>query len=175
MKRRDQAMELVLDLAGPMSPFESIESRDARENEVTADRPEWLFDGLLLFLRDHPDLPHPILWADADVVARQLLAHYKGHPDLVDRLVELLDEPAARESAIDALGDTGDPAAVSHLIGAARRHELNETELVSLACAFGDLGGPQARAALRAMRDDPDLPEPVFAEVELALERSAEP
>lgn len=166
-------MALVLDLGGPVGPFGSFERIDACANEVAAARPEWLLEGLLQLLGDGPVLPRSVSRANASVAVLQLLAHYRGTPGLVDRLAELLEVPAARETVIEALGETGDPAAVLHLVDAARRYALGRDELASLACAFGDLGGARARAALVAMRQAGDVPESVLSEITLALERSA--
>lgn len=169
---RDRALELLIALAHPLSPFESLESRDAAAKNATAGRPAWLLDGVLLVLTERPPLPHPVTWADADVSALEILAAYSGEPGLVDRLAALLDDPQTREIAIDALGQTGDPEAVGRLLDAGRRYELTESELTSLASALGDLGGADGRAALMEMQCSSNLPDAVRTEIALALDRS---
>lgn len=71
-----------------------------------------------------------------------------------------------------ALGNTGDPAAISPLRDVVldpARHPLVREHA---AWALGRIGGPRARLALESARHLSDLPEEVAAEVALALDRA---
>jgi HEAT repeat protein len=165
----DSFIDMLADLAGPLGPLGSFETREAEERRLTAGAPDDVFDGLLAVLRERPALPAGVAWEDVELEVVDLLGHFARRPDLTPRLVELLDIPHARPAAIDALGGTADPRAARALIDLYRRAELSEPEVVGLVAALGTLGGADATQLLERLRDDPSQPGAVRQEVDIAL------
>jgi len=168
---RARTLETLLELAGPLGPMGSIEAREARRGEVTSRAPDWLFDGLVSILTDRPDLPATVSWDDVELEIVDLLGALSARPDLLARLVPLLDRPSARRTVIEALGPIGDPHAVKDLERMYDRGQLDADELTRLANSLGEIGGDAAAALLHRIATRNNLPPEARAEVDLALER----
>jgi HEAT repeat protein len=168
---RARTLETLFELAGPLGPMGSIEAREARRREVASGAPDWLLDGLVSILTDRPDLPAPVSWDDVEFEIVDLLGAFPAQPDLLARLVPLLDRPSARRTVIEALGPIGDPRAVKDLERMYDRGQLDADELTRLAGSLGEIGGDAAAALLRRIAARNNLPPEARAEVDLALER----
>ena len=168
---RAQTLEILLELAGPLGPGGSIEAREARRREVTSGAPDWLLDGLVSILTDRPDLPTAVSWEDVELKIVDLLGALSARPDLLARLVPLLDRPSARGTVIEALGPIGDPRAVKDIERVYDRGQLDADELTRVAGSLGEIGGDAAAALLRRIAAWDNLPPEARAEVDLALER----
>lgn len=169
---REKALEIVLELAGPIGPMGSIDAREAQRRAVASDAPDWLLDGLLSILVDRPALPATVDWAEVELEIVDLLGGLSKRRDLLPRLMPLLDDPSARPAVIEALGSTGDPCAVEGLKRSYERGQLDGDELTRLACALGEIGGDTAVALLRRIAAAVGTPQEARAEAELALQRS---
>jgi len=169
---RQRVIGNLKELAGPLGPLGSIEGREAHKRKLTAGKPDWLLDGLLDILSNPPSLSEP--WSDVELEIVDLLVGFAGRPDLLDRLVPLLEVPSARPALIDALGTIGDRRVVADLARTYETGGLNPDELERLACALGEIGGDEAVAQLHRMRTDADLPASVLDEIDLALDDAAD-
>lgn len=167
---RARALEIVLELAGPIGPMGSVDAREAQRRAVASEAPDWLLEGLLSILVDRPELPATVNWAEVELEIVDLLSGLSGRRDLLPRLVPLLDDPCARPAVIEALGSIGDSRAVEDLKRIYDRGELDSDELTRLACALGEISGDAAVALLRRIAAAAGTPPEVRAEAELALQ-----
>lgn len=168
---RSELIAVVADYAGPVTPFRTDEDQTRSFEEALAHATEEDLRALLGLLERPPPAAAQDGWHDA--LEQALVLVGAQHRDAATTALTALlhrDPPVHRETAIAALGELGGPEQVSAL-AAVSEDGLSHAELVALACALGDLGGPHARARLqRMMRSFAHL-EAVKAEIDISLSR----
>ena len=168
---RNELIAIVADYAGPVTPFRTDKDQTRSFEEALAHTTEEDLTALLgLLEHPPPDAAHDG-WHYALERALVLVGTRHRNP-AVAALMALVrcDPPIHRETTIAALGELGDPEHVPAL-AAVVDDDLTEDELVALACALGDLGGPDARAHLQHLKHAYAHLEAVTREVDISLAR----
>jgi hypothetical protein len=166
---REELVEQLLELAGPLGPFGSLESKDkVRERLPVADKGFW--NVLLNVILRPPSLPAAVSHSDFDLELSDSLARsVTADPDRIQALRSLLDVPRARGVALDAVASLRRAESVPWLADLLHRSELSETDLVRLVDALGEIGGDDATLLLRQLRSRADLPLAARREIEITL------
>ncbi len=167
---REELIEVLADFAGPLGPFRSPDDQEKTFRESLAEATSDDL-GLLLDLLSHPP---PVAASRADAwdytLEEALLAVGKLEPTrAAARMEAMLRSPAGRATVIAALGGLGEASSVHALGDLVAEEELGDNELVTLACALGELGGPAATAILETMRSRFSSRPNVISEVAIAL------
>jgi hypothetical protein len=177
---RSQLIRKLADFAGPLGPFETLEARAELRNQwlITAD--ETLLDTLLDILVHPPDLKEfrPATGEDIDVELTEIFVLLGRHNplELLRRVGPLLKNKKARSTIIEVIGAMKQQEGITWIKPLLDEKSLNEDELVRLAGAFGEIGGPEARLLLKQMRSStsPKLTD-VMEEIDIALQAVESP
>lgn len=153
---RNQIIETLDALAGPLGPQTSLDERLERQDRWVDDGGVDLLDALLEVVASPPSeerLQYASLddWNTLLVEVTGVLG--KRYPEVaLQRLLPLLDDDHARPAAVDILGSVGDARAVPRLGQLMQDRRLGEDDLVRLAGALGEIGGDEACQLLAQLR-----------------------
>ena len=161
---RDQIIEMLDVLAGPLGPQTSLDERLERQDRWVAEGGVELLEALLEVVASPPLVEH-LRYASRDDWNTLLIevagALGKRYPDVaLQRLVPLLDADNSRATAtatatataIDILGSVGDVRAVPRLGQLMHCRRLGQDDLVRVAGALGEIGGDEACRLLAQLR-----------------------
>jgi HEAT repeat protein len=153
---RDQIIETLDALAGPLGPQTSFNERLARQDRWVDEGDVELLAVLLEVVASPPpeeQLRHASLDDWNTLLVEVTGALGKRFPEAaLQRLLPLLDDDHARASAIDILGSVGDARAMPRLGQLMQGRHLGEDDLVHLAGALGEIGGDEACRLLAQLR-----------------------
>lgn len=153
---RNQIIETLDTLAGPLGPQTSLDERLERQDRWVDEGGVDLLEALLGVVASPPSeeqLQYASLddWSTLLVEVAGVLG--KRYPEVaLQRLLPLLDDDHARPAAVDILGSVGDARAVPRLGQLMQDHRLGEDDLVRLAGALGEIGGDEACHLLAQLR-----------------------
>lgn len=155
---REEIVARVRDLAGPLGPFQSLDEQQRRTDDWLRSMGDEAIDGLLGLIEAPPSADELRGTEDdvfTDVVGELLCRVAKLRPvESVPRLAALLANDRARQFAADSLGSSGSRQAQREIAGYLEAHpDLPPDEVLTLAEAVAEVGGPEAAALLGAMRD----------------------
>ena len=176
---RSQLIRKLADFAGPLGPFETIETRAKQRNQwlITAD--EMLLDALLDILIHPPDPEEfrPATGEDIDVELTEIFILLGQHNpfDLLQRIGPLLKNKQARATIIEVIGALKQREGITWLKLLLDEKSLSEDELIRLAVALGETGGIVARLLLKQMRSSTSPDSDVMKEIVIALQAVEKP
>ena len=153
---RDDVIETLDVLAGPLGPLTSLDERMERQDLWVDHGGVELLETLMALVADSPmeaRLQHASFdhWRTLLIEVVGTLA--KRHPEVaLQRLSPLLEDDRARAATIDILGGIGDVRAIPELGRLMRGRRLGEDDLVHLASALGEIGGDEACHLLAQLR-----------------------
>jgi hypothetical protein len=155
--RRNEIIETLDTLAGPLGPQTSLDERLERQdrwvNEGGVDLLEALL-GVVALPPSEEQLQYSSLDDWNTLLVEVTGALGKRYPDVaLRRLLALLDDDHARAAAVDILGSIGDARAVPRLGQLMQGRRLGEDDLVHLAGALGEIGGDEACRLLAQLRE----------------------
>jgi HEAT repeat protein len=153
---RNEIIETLDALAGPLGPQTSLDERLERQDRWVDEGSVDLFEALLGVVASPPS-EEQLQYASLDdwntLLVEVAGALGKRYPELaLQRLLPLLDDDHARSAAIDILGSVGEARAVPHLGQLILGRRLDEDDLVRLAGALGEIGGNEACRLLAELR-----------------------
>lgn len=166
---------MALEFAGPLGPFIKLEDRERREREWAEAADIQTVDAVLGLLT-HPPSRDELAGIEA-IDFRYELSHLLelvGRRDahaLLFRIGPLLVEPNAQAELIEVIGALGLKEGLAWLEPLVER-SLDEPVALSLACAFGEIGGPLAMDLL-ARLEASTPPSLVAVHEEIAIARNA--
>jgi len=154
---RDEIIDTLDALAGPLGPQTSLDERLARQDRWVDDGGVDLLEALLGVVASPPS-EEQLRYASVDdwntLLVEVAGALGKRYPEVaLQRLLPLLDDDHARVAAVDILGSIGDGRAVPRLGQLMQGRRLSEDDLVRLAGALGEIGGDEACRLLAQLRE----------------------
>lgn len=174
MRKIQQVIEDLRDMAAPLSPFETLESRYAQREKWHAAAADGTFEELLHLLCEPVDPARyaPVTTDDFRMeIIEALESIGKRDPAKYIELVKAnIHNINARAALIEVIGGLGQQEGVPLLAALLEKENLDAQEKIDLACALGEIGGNQARIVLQKMRSsllkgDDELAE----EIDIAL------
>jgi HEAT repeat protein len=153
---RNEIIETLDTLAGPLGPQTSLDERLERQDRWVNEGGVDLLEALLGVVALPPS-EEQLQYASLDdwntLLVEVAGALGKRCPEVaLQRLLPLLDDDQARAAAIDILGSVGEERAVPRLGQLMQGHRLGEDDLVRLAGALGEIGGDEACRLLAQLR-----------------------
>jgi len=151
-----QVISNLARLAGPPTPFFSLEDMDAERSEWIANSNKELEDHLFEILKNPPN-PEMIIQTSVEDFNMELsdILIQMGRKDprrFLERLHPLLAFPQARPLIIEIIGGLEDQTGVELLKLLLIDEALTDDELVGIACALGEIGGDEAMGILKEMK-----------------------
>jgi len=170
--------ELVQQLAGfssPLGPLESLEERIRRRDAWIAAAGSGIVGSLLEILIHPPDVSdiRPTTRDDFELEVAEvlMLVGQRDPPSFLQSVGPLIANNQARPTLIEVIGALRRQEGIYWLRIILDSIELTEDELTRLACAFGEIGGSEARMLLERMRASvSDEIKSVHREIDIALE-----
>lgn len=174
---REEVIGKLAQLAGPLGPFETPETRQQEQetwfNHLQIALPE-LIEHLLDALIHPPEAMeiHPAGHEDFEFELSGLLT-LLGQRDpgaMLERIGPLLANKEARPAVIEIIGGLQTEEGIRWLAPFVYATQLTEDELIRLACALGEIGGASAKLLLEQMQQSvPAEMTDVFDEIDIAL------
>lgn len=148
---RQEVLRVALEFAGPLGPFVELEDRERRELVWAAAADAEKVDALLGLLTQPPSVDElagiePIDFRFELSHLLELVGRRDPHA-LLQRVGPLLGEPNAQAELVEVVGALGLQEGLAWL-GPLVERSLDEHVALSLACAFGEIGGPLAMELL---------------------------
>jgi hypothetical protein len=153
---RQGTLDSMLGFLGPLGPFGDAEKRDRRLEIWAKDFGLGVLDDLL-DLAVHPPSASSLgrIMPDEFEYTLSRVLSLIGAQDSVaflQRAAPLIRLSAARPTIIEVIGAIGAQEGLPWLIPLVEASGLSEDEETRLACAIGEIGGPQAGALLERLR-----------------------
>jgi hypothetical protein len=172
---RNEIIETLDTLAGPLGPQTSLDERLERQDRWVDEGGVDLLEALLGVVASPPS-EEQLQYSSLDdwntLLVEVAGALGKRYPEAaLQQLLPLLDDDRARPTAIDILGSVGDARAVPRLDQLMQRHRLREDDLVRLAGALGEIGGDEACRLLAQLRQAVTSAQPELRrEIDIAVQ-----
>jgi hypothetical protein len=172
---RKEVIKKVAQLSGPLGPFESLDERTRQRNEWAAAGEDEVIDLLSDILVNPPDAAQfrQATSEDFELELSELLILLGQHDptQLIQKIGPLLTNGRARPTIIGVIGALGVEDGIRWLTPLVESAQLTGDELVRLAGALGEIGGPAARLLLEQMRaSTPAGMTDVLQEINIALQ-----
>jgi HEAT repeat protein len=153
---RNEIIETLDALAGPLGPQTSLDERLERQDRWVDEGGVELLEALLGVVASPPP-EEQLQYASLDdwhtLLVEVTGALGKRYPEVaLQRLLPLLDDDHGRATAVDILGSVGDARAVPRLGLLMQSGRLGEDDLVRVAGALGEIGGDEACRLLAQLR-----------------------
>lgn len=177
---RQQVIESLVRLLGPLGPFGDPEQREEEEAAWAAhaaSEPTVMI--ALLDLARNPATPEERGRISEASFQSQLahilsLAGARAPDTVLDGVGPLTQDPRARATAIEVIGAIGEPSGLRWLGPLADAIGLSDDETTSLACALGEIGTGEAAALLDRLRTStPPDKASVHREIQIAQDAIA--
>lgn len=169
---RSEIINRLIDLAGPLGPLGTEESREQVRSALIGREPIAAASAILDAVAARPQLPSNVSREEFEFVAAELLAEVGEQPGVLDLFTHGLQQSALRVVLLDAIALLAARAAAPALVVLARAQlphpSLSSRELVRLASALGCVGGAEALAAVEELRAHSSWPPEVARELEIA-------
>lgn len=156
MITRQQMIAILVDFAGPLGPFESLDERLDRRDQWVTTADNTVIDALLNVLVYPPDESeiYPVTREGFELHLSELLVLLGRHDSsyTLEKIGPYLSNELARPTVIEVIGGLGSQQGISWIKPLLNEENLTEDELVRLACALGEIGGAEAHRLLKQMR-----------------------
>jgi HEAT repeat protein len=165
MSSRAEIIEVIQSLGGPIGPFQSVDDYLSSMDRWIAKRGPEVLDELI-DLATHRPSPVELGPGSPEDFYNMLgemlsIAAQQNPAAAVPSLARHLEDDRVRPLIVEALGATGDSAALARIAEfIAREDRLSEDELMQLVEAVNEIGGESASAVLASIRSSRarDLP-----------------
>lgn len=171
----DELIQQLVGFSGPLGPLESLEERIRRRDKWVAAMENDIVDLLLEVLIHPPDVAElrPATREDFEIEITEVLT-LLGQRDpysFLHRVGPLLVNDQARSTLIEVIGALQQHEGI-YWLRPLLDVELNEEELIRLACALGEIRGLEARMLLERMRSSVSSEmKGVHREIDIALQQ----
>lgn len=156
--RQEELVNRLRESAGPLAPSETQQDRESRQETWRAGLSLELVETFMALVRCPPaeEEIFPVAPRDFEFeLIESLIAIGKQDPaPFLEQVGPLLVDVSLRATLIEVLGGLGTERSIQWLapLIQVKALELKEQESIRLACALGELGGPDARKLLEQMR-----------------------
>ena len=153
---RKEAIALLSEFRGPLGPFQEPADLDLRQEAWASLAGVGEIDAMLDLAVHPPEQSELGQNTPADFeyeISRALSLLGARHPEaLLNRAGPLIDDPTARRTIIEVIGAVGVREGLFWLAPLVGSTRLSEEDATRLACAIGEIGGPNAEGLLKRLQ-----------------------